>query len=126
MKTISFILLLLPQFMFTQPNFNAVVGAIQKGDISSLSQHLDNEVELVINDDDGTYNKAQATSIIQKFFSNNKPSNCSIANTGAARNNGSYYLVGKLAAGGQNYRINIFFKEVSGKYMIQEMRIEED
>jgi hypothetical protein len=126
MKTLSFMLLFLPQLLLTQPNFNAVVGAIQKGDIASLSQHLDNEVELVINDDDGTYNKSQATNIIQKFLTTNKPSNCSIANTGAARNNGSYYLIGKLTAGGQSYRVNIFFKEVSGKYLIQEMRIEED
>lgn len=126
MKTLLFTLILLPQILTTQPNFNAIIGAIQKGDIYTLSQFLDNEVELVINDEDGTYNKSQATNIIQDFFNKEKPSVCSITNTGSSRNQGSYYCIGKLIAGGKNYRVNLFFKEKGGKYMIQEMRIEED
>jgi len=126
MKTILFTLLILPLTTFNQPNFNAVIAALQKADMPLLTEHLDNNVEIVINDSDGSYSKAQAATLIKNFLSKNKPSICSIAHSGSARDQGSYYCIGKMVAGGRKYRINIFFKEVNSKYLIQEMRIEED
>lgn len=126
MKLFILLLFLGPTTILNQPNFNAVITALKQSNTTLLAQHLDASVELVINDSDGNYTKVQAISIISEFLITNKPNNCIIAHSGSARDQGSYYCISKLSTGSMNYRVNIFFKEKSGKFLIQEIRIEED
>ncbi|MCP4440967.1 MAG: DUF4783 domain-containing protein [Aureispira sp.] len=109
---------------WSQPNFNAVISAIKDGNVTVLSQHMDTDVEITIEEEDGTYNKTEATNVVKGFFDNNKPSACSIVHSGAARNNGAYFCIGSLTAGGKSHRVYLFFKENEGKFLIQEMRFE--
>lgn len=123
MKTI---ILLLTSMVATwaQPNFNAVLSAIKDGDVNTLSQHMDTDVEITIEEEDGTYNKVEATKVVKGFFDKNKPSSCKVVHSGAARNNGAYFCIGNLVAGGKEHRVYLFFKENEGKFLIQEMRFE--
>ena len=50
MKTI---ILILSLAMLNQPNFNAVISAIEQGNVNALSSHLDENVEITIGDSDG-------------------------------------------------------------------------
>ena len=126
MKIFAFAFLLLAEITTAQPNLNAVSAALSKGDATALSQYFDTTIEIVTETVDGSYSKAQATHLLKEFFTTSKPSGFSISSSGAARDKGSHYCIGKLVAGGHNYRINIFFKEVNGAFLIKEMRIEED
>lgn len=123
MKTI---ILILSLAMFNQPNFNAVITAIEQGNVSALSSHLDENVEITIGDSDGSYPKSQATQVVDQFFNSNKPSDCNVVHSGSARDNGSYYCIGSLTAGGKKHRVYLFFKQSGNDYKIQEMRFEED
>ena len=126
MKACTIVLFLLSEILFAQPNLSAVSTALAKGDVASLSQFFDATVEIVTETVDGSYSKADASNLLKDFFSKSKASGFTISSSGAARDKGSHYCIGKLVAGGKNYRINIFFKEVGGNFLIKEMRIEED
>jgi hypothetical protein len=126
MRYYTFILLLFSGTAFAQPNLTGVSAALSKGDATALSQYFDANLEIVTKTIDGSYSKAQATTLLKEFFATSKASGFSISSSGAARDKGSHYCIGKLVAGGKNYRINIFFKEVNSAFLIKEMRIEED
>jgi hypothetical protein len=125
MKTII-LLLSTTTALFGQPNFSSVISAVKTGNIAEISSFMDANVEVTVGEDDGTYSKAQATSVVKAFFGKNTPTNCSMIHSGAARDGGSYYCIGNLLAGNNKFRIYIFFKKVGDSYLIQEMRFEED
>lgn len=126
MKVFAFVLLFLAQTIVAQPNLNAVSAALSKGDVAALSQYFDVNVEIVTEKIDGAYSKAQAGDLLKEFFATSKASGFSVSSSGAARDKGSHYCIGKLMAGGKSHRVNIFFKEVNGSFLIKELRIEAD
>lgn len=126
MKTLLFLLITASTTLYGQPNFSAVIAAIKAGNTAEISNYMDANVEVTVEDNDGTYPKGQAASVISTFFQEHKPSNCSLVHSGSARDGASYYCIGNLSAGGSKYRVYIFFKKVGANYMIQEMRFEEE
>lgn len=125
MKTILlFTLLLSSSWSMAQPNFNSIINALKAGNVSSISSAVDEQVELAVGNQNGTYPKAQALSMVDGFLKTNKPSNCSLVHSGSARDGASYYCIGSLTAGGKKYRVYIFFKKMANDYKVQEMRIE--
>lgn len=126
MKLILVYLLFGISALSAQPNFSTVITAVKSGNMSIINQYLDANVDVTVGDKDGSYNKAQATLVIRSFFTTNAPKQCSMVHSGAARDGASYYCIGNLSAGGNKFRIYIFFKKVGAVYLIQEMRFEED
>jgi hypothetical protein len=124
MKTL--LLLLVATTLYSQPNFNAVIGAIKAGNTAEIGTYMDTNVEVTVEDKDGSYAKTQAISVINSFFQQHTPSKCSLVHSGAARDGASYYCIGNLSAEGGKYRVYIFFKKVGGAYLIQEMRFEKE
>jgi len=120
------ILLTTTIFIANQPDYTAVISAIRNANIAEISKHMDANVEVTVGDKDGTYNKTEATNVVRSFFDKNKPQGCSMVHSGAARDNGSFYCIGNLAAGGLSFRVYIYFKKVGSNYLIQEMRFEEN
>lgn len=124
MKKILLILLFMPLVAWAQPNYNAILQAIKQNNIEALTQYWDNIVDLTIGNTDYTYDAKQVKSALDDFLSKNKPTQCNIVHTGAARDGSSYYMIGKLVAGGKAYRIYILFRQKQDKYLIQEFRFE--
>jgi uncharacterized protein YgiM (DUF1202 family) len=126
MKCILIYLFLGLTALAAQPNFSAVISAVKSGNVVTVNQYLDAYVDVTVGDKDGSYTKEQAAEVIQLFFAQNAPTQCSMVHSGAARDGASYYCIGNLSAGGNKFRIYIFFKKVAAVYLIQEMRFEED
>lgn len=126
MKTLLLLLVTTSTMLYGQPNFNAVISAIKAGNTAEISNYMDVNVEVTVEDNDGSYPKVQAVSVINVFFQKHKPSSCSLVHTGSARDGASYYCIGNLSAGGGKYRVYIFFKKIGTSYMIQEMRFEKE
>lgn len=124
MKTL--LLLLVATTLYGQPDFNAVISAIKAGNTAAIGTYMDANVEVTVEDKDGSYVKTQAISVVNGFFQEHAPSNCSLIHSGAARDGASYYCIGNLSAKGGKYRVYIFFKKVGSAYLIQEMRFEEE
>jgi hypothetical protein len=125
MKTVLlFTLLLSSSWLLAQPNFNTVINALKSGNVSSIGSSMEEQVELAVASQNGTYPKAQAISMVNSFLQTNKPSSCSLVHSGSARDGASYYCIGSLNAGGKKYRVYIFFKKNASDYKVQEIRIE--
>ncbi len=124
MKTILTLLVL--NLLVQQPDFSAIISAIQSGNTTTLVQQMTDEVEMTVGEEEGTYTKAEATQLLKKFFASNQPKKCSVLHNGTARDQGSHYCIGKLNAGSKDYRLSIYCKKVGEKYLIQEIRIEEE
>lgn len=124
--TLLIVLLLSSSWLIAQPNFNSITSALRSGDVVSIGNNMGEQVELTIEEKHGTYAKAQALLVVEQFFQQNRPSNCSLVHHGSARDGASYYCIGSLAAGGKKYRAYIFFKQLNGVYKIQEMRMTQE
>ncbi len=123
MKTLLFSLLA-STLLFGQPNYSAVLQAIQQANAAALATHLDTRVEITIDDKDHFVSAAEATQIVGEFFAKNKPQSCQLVHSGSTRDGNSNYLIGKLATGRKNYRVYILFKLKTERHLIQEMRFE--
>lgn len=124
MKLLIFVLLLFATSIWAQPNYTAIAQLIKQGNTQVLATHWDTQVEITLNETDGFYDVAQASQLLGDFFAKNKPADCSIAHSGAARDGSSYYCIGNLTAGGKKYRLYILFKSKGDKFVVQEMRFE--
>lgn len=107
-----------------QPDFAGITKALSKGDVQTLSSYLNETVELAVGDEEDIYDKAEAISVIKNFFKSHPPKSFSEVHKGTSKGNDSQYCIGNLIAGGKTYRVYIYLKSTSDKYLIQELRID--
>ncbi len=124
MKTLIVIFSLLMPVSFDQPNIAAVTKALSEGDASTLSNYLDNTVELTILTSQNVYNKAQTTTVLNDFFAKNKPRSFNAVHQGSSKGSSSHYTIGDLSSATGTYRVYLYYKSVGEKPVIQEIRIE--
>ncbi len=124
MKTLIVIFSLLMPVSFDQPNIAAVTKALSEGDASTLSNYLDNTVELTILASQNVYNKAQTTTVLNDFFAKNKPRLFNAVHQGSSKGSSSHYTIGDLSSATGTYRVYLYYKSVGEKPVIQEIRIE--
>lgn len=111
---------------YAQPNLQRLASELKAGDMASIGEQLDAQVELFLGGTDGHFAKADAKQKLQQFFQQNRPISFSVIHKGASRGANAHYCIGKLQTQGQTFRVSIFFREVNGRYLIQEMRAEQD
>ncbi len=124
MKTLIVIFSLLMPVSFVQPNIAAVTKALSEGDAATLSNYLDNTVELTILASQNVYNKAQVTTVLNDFFAKNKPRSFNAVHQGSSKGSSSHYTIGDLSSTTGTYRVYLYYKSVGEKPVIQEIRIE--
>ena len=127
MKNLMLLILLAP-WLYSSENANLanITKAISEGNADALGQYFDQTVEVAVLDKEDVYNKAQAVSIVRKFFAENKPTSFSQVHKGASPNNDSQYCIGNLSAGGKTFRVYIYMKVSGGQYLIQELRFDKE
>jgi hypothetical protein len=117
-------LILLSSFIATADVYDDISTALKTGDSRLLSSYFDSSIELTISDKENSYSKAQAEQIVKDFFSKNPPKSYSILHKGSSPD-GTKYVIGTLStSNGKNFRTSYFIKSVSGKTVLQELRIE--
>lgn len=99
--------------------------AIQAGNAKAIAGYFDSNVEMTLPDEDGFYSKAQSEQVLKDFFSKNRPSGFKIMHQGDSGGN-SMYAIGTLTTASGSFRTYIFMKEVSGKYVIQQLKFTND
>ncbi len=109
-----------------QPDMAEISQAISKGDVATLSKFFDSSVEVSILDDEDIYDKAQAVAIVNNFFKSNQPQSFSEVHKGTSKGSDSHYVIGNLKAGNTVYRVYLYMKENNGKYLIQELRFDQE
>jgi Domain of unknown function (DUF4783) len=126
MKILFFALIASIHSLSAQPNFNQVAQALKQANLPTLATYWDEQVEITIADTDGFYSSIQATDQLSNFFKLHKPTDCQVVHYGTARDKSSHYFIGTLVAGGKKFRIYVLLKSKIEKFLIQEMRIENE
>lgn len=127
-KNIKLILtsLLLSMVFFAQAqDFTAITNSLKVGDVKSFSQHFDTNLELTILDNEAIYSKEQIVTILKDFFSKNKPSAYTLIHKGNS-GNGAYFQIGELFTSTDKFRTYLYAKNINGRFLIQEFRIEKN
>lgn len=123
MKNLLFALVLMNVF---NANLSDITRAISSGDADALGQYFDQTVEVSILEEEGVYDKAKAVSVVKQFFAKNAPKSFSQVHQGTSKGADSQYCIGNMTTNGTTYRVYIYMKVSGGKYLIQELRFDEE
>ena len=108
---------------FNNPlGISEVAAAIKSGNASTVAKHFDNKVELTIGGKSASYSKAQATAVLQSFFSKNNVKGFSIKHQGD--NGGSEYGIGTLTTSSGEFRTTFYLNKKADGENLQEIRFE--
>ncbi len=127
-KMFSFLFIsLLAVSAYSQENVeipSEISMALKSGDAAQLSNYLNDNVEMVILDKEGIYNKNQAEVILNDFFKKNPPRRFSLLHQGGKTK--SKYGIGNLETADETFRVYFLLKETNGKQIIHQLRIEKE
>lgn len=108
----------------TENNFVDIEKALKTGDAESFSNLFCELIDIDILGDANIYSKNQAKQIVKKFFTKYTPKNFTfIHQSGKGK---VQYGIGRLSAGGENFRVTIFLQDLGNKYAIHQIRIEKN
>ncbi len=102
----------------------ALEVAVSKGDAHAMSPFIHTNVELILPEIRGVYERPHAVQILKKFLSSN-PMNDFAFTYRMPRGNG-YYAIGKMFTQNGNYRMIIWLKQTQGQLSIHQLRIEDE
>ncbi len=113
--------------MITGPvNLGKIANAISSGDAMALANFFDEDVEMTVLDDINLYSKAEAETAVKDFFTNNPPKKYTQVHQGASQGAGGQYCIGVLETSAQKFRVMIYLEKVGDKFLIKELKFEEE
>ncbi len=124
MKTLIILFAFLLPVSTVTPNLTPVTKALSEGDASTLSNYLDNSVDLTLLDKQTVVDKATATSNLREFFAKNKPKSFNTVHQGTSKGADSHYTIGELNVSNGNFRVYLYYTNMGEKPVIKEIRIE--
>jgi hypothetical protein len=124
MKTLVILFAFLLPASASMPNLAPVTKALSEGDAATLSNYLDNTVDLTLLDKQTVVDRAAATTILRDFFAKNKPKTFNTEHQGSSKGAGSHYTIGSLNATSGNFKVYLYYKSAGEKPLVQEIRIE--
>ena len=102
--------------------FDDISSSIKVGDVKSLAKNFNTSIDLTVGNQESTYSKAQAEQVLRDFFVTNKPSTFSIIHQGLSKEGAKYAIGNLVTAQGKTFRVYVYVKQVSGNFLINELR----
>ena len=113
-----------PALMATPINLEEIANAISSGNASALAKHFASDVDVIVLDDVNMYTKAEAEKAMADFFTKNKPLKYTQVHQGESQGATGQYCVGVLETTNQKYRVNLYLEKTDGKFLIKEIKFE--
>ncbi|MEM9847669.1 MAG: DUF4783 domain-containing protein [Bacteroidota bacterium] len=125
MMRFIFLTALLPLLAFNSADsLSDISRAMSSGSASTIGQYFDDNVEIALMKEEKVYNKAQAISKLDQFFSQHRPKSFSQVHEGSSKGNASKYCIGNLQTSDDDFRVYMFISVENNHFKIQELRIE--
>ncbi|GAA4322057.1 DUF4783 domain-containing protein [Flaviaesturariibacter amylovorans] len=99
-----------------------VISALRGGSASELSRFIDDNVEIALPDKSDRYSRAQATMVLQDFFSSNGVKGFELKHKGD--NGGNQFVIGTLQTRSGAYRTTVYMSARNGKQLVREIRFQ--
>ena len=96
----------------------AIINALNSGDANQISNYLNSNVELFIENKNDVFSKPQATEIIAEFFRKNRVNSFQLLHKG--NKDAASFVIGTLKTVSGNFRLYVLTR----KNEIQQLRIE--
>ena len=96
----------------------AIINALNSGDANQISNYLNSNVELFIENKNDVFSKPQATEIIADFFRKNRVNSFQLLHKG--NKDAASFVIGTLKTVSGNFRLYVLTR----KNEIQQLRIE--
>ena len=126
MKSIIFLLFFTPAMLSGPANLGKIANAISEGDVAALAVFFDNDVEMTVLEEINLYSKAEAQTAVKAFFTKHPPKKYTQVHQGASQGAGGQYCIGVLETPSQKFRVMIYLEKVDGKFLIKELKFEEE
>ncbi len=107
------------------PILDEISLALKAGNAKELSKYFDKTVELTLGEDEGAYSSVQAEQVLKDFFAKKKVKSFELIHNGSSEN-GSQYGIGVLTTENGSFRTYFLLKPKTPKYIIQEIRFEDE
>jgi hypothetical protein len=121
-------LLLLAVAFITLAAFTALSGlddvitALRSGNASELARYIDDNVEITLPEKSDRYSRAQATMVLQDFFTNRGVKSFELKHKGD--NGGSQFAIGTLQTRAGAYRTTVYMTLRNGRQLVREIRFQ--
>lgn len=99
-----------------------VIVAFKKGNSQELNKYLGDKVNLIIQNKSTDADKLSVEGAMADFFATHKVQSFNVNHQGKREE--SSFVVGTLSTANGNFRVNCFFRRVSNKYLINQIRID--
>lgn len=99
-----------------------VVVAFKKGNSQELNKYFGEKVDLIIQSKSANVDRQLAEGTMGEFFASNRVRGFNVNHQG--KRDESSFVVGTLNTDNGNFRVNCFFRRVSNKYVINQIRID--
>jgi hypothetical protein len=106
--------------------YDDVANAIRSGDAKQVATFFGNSVELTIIDAENVFSHAQAELVLKDFFAKYPPKSFSILHKGSSPEGTQYAIGNLLTSNGKTFRTSYYLKNTNGKFLLQELRIENE
>jgi hypothetical protein len=101
-----------------------LITAFKQGNSNSLSNFFGDRIQLTIQDKEAIYSKSQATQIMAKFFKEFPPTEFTKKHVGGKPD--ARYVIGSLTTTNGSFRVNLYLKSDTGKFVVHQLRIEKN
>lgn len=127
-KKASILLLVVPLMIFATRtgDLDNIAAAFKAGNSKALAAYFDNTVEVKIANKEGAYSNSQAEAIVKDFFAKNPPTAFSFKHDGNSGGNTAHYAIGSLVTSKGTFRTYVYLKKSGDKFVIQELKIENE
>ena len=126
MKILYVLILLLPISFVTsnaQDPIDKTAELLKTANASELARDFAPTVEISIGDNDDSYPANKAEAVLQNFFNKNQPRSVKIFHRITSNPNYRFAVL-ILDTSNGNYRVSINLKNTSGRFLLNEVRIE--
>lgn len=98
--------------------------AFQEEDAAAFNDLFDAKVDLFVMNKENLYGKAEAVRLMESWFKVHEVKSYKAMHSGESRGQSSNYKIGELQTDQGKYRVYIYYNDVGGKQLINELRIE--
>ena len=92
-------------------------AAIKAGSSKELSKYFHSKIEISIDGNKNSYNKAQAEGLIKAFFNNNESVDFLYIHHGSSKD-GLKYAIGKFISSSSSFRVYMLLKTHQSRFVI--------
>jgi hypothetical protein len=124
MKNALFILLIGFSYQLFAQSSDALINSMKSISASGIAKHFEQNIEMTLLTQSGTFSKAQAEVVLKDFLTRNGVKSFELKHQGASPE-GAKYFVGTFTTPSNSFNAYVYGKQSGSIFLVRELRVEE-